>query len=235
MPRIGYIRRYKNILPNPHSRVNLQQIGDDPTTCYINANYITAIDGSPQAYIAAQGPKPDCVVPFWRMIWQEEVSIVIMVTGLIERGKSKCSRYWPDKINRGGQEGIIKYGEVVVKVVSAKQMVGYKMAQFEVKHEGIDGLRKVTHFWFDSWPDCKEPCAGVPPPPPLPTSPPTRPSALFGVSVVMHHPCVRFAVADLAIRCLSLSGGSPRNHAAQIPPALLQLASRTARLPWWTC
>ena len=55
-------------------------------------------------------------MPFWRMIWQEEVSVVIMVTGLIERGKSKCSRYWPDRINRGGQEGIIKYGEVIVKV-----------------------------------------------------------------------------------------------------------------------
>jgi protein tyrosine phosphatase len=146
------MNRYKNILPNPHSRVNLQQIGDDPTTSYINANYITSIDGGQRDYIAAQGPKPDCVLPFWRMLWQEDVKVIIMVTGLIERGKSKCSRYWPDRVHRGnGTEGVIKYGNVIVKVVSAKQRAGYKVAELQAT-VGSE-TRTVMHFWFDSWPD----------------------------------------------------------------------------------
>jgi len=149
---IKTMNRYKNILPNPHSRVNLQLIGDDPTTTYINANYITSIDGGQRDYIAAQGPKPDCVLPFWRMLWQEDIKVIIMVTGLIERGKSKCSRYWPDRVYRGnGAEGVIKYGNVVVKVVSAKQRAGYKVAELEAT-VGSE-TRTVMHFWFDSWPD----------------------------------------------------------------------------------
>lgn len=147
------MNRYKNILPNPHSRVPLAQLGDDVTTTYINANYISAIDGTTSKfYIAAQGPTPQSVLAFWRMIWQEKTSIIIMVTGLVEGAKTKCTRYWPDAVNRGGSEGILKYGDVVVKVVSAKQQVGYKVAELEAVVKG-EQPRTIMHFWYDSWPD----------------------------------------------------------------------------------
>ena len=152
------MNRYRNILPNPVSRVVLPQIGNDKTTTYINANYIKGVDGENNDYIAAQGPTPQSVIPFWRMLWENEVKVIIMVTKLMERTTIKCSRYWPDKVNLTGQEGIIKYGDVIVRVVKAEKKPGYKLAELKVWKEvqpprQIKPPRTIRHYWFDSWPD----------------------------------------------------------------------------------
>jgi protein tyrosine phosphatase len=97
--------RYGNIAAYDHSRVRLSQIQDD--TDYINANYIhvnkTLVASkssnlqsesnylqSPlgeKSYIATQGPKPSTVNDFWSMIWQEGVTVIVMVANILEDGK----------------------------------------------------------------------------------------------------------------------------------------------------
>ena len=105
--------RHLDILPNPRTRVILPtpttastgSSGDghdanDPRETYINANYIRSSNGgNKKNFIAAMGPLKSTIPAFWRMIWAEEVAAVVMVTGLTEKGQSKCERYWP------GQEG----------------------------------------------------------------------------------------------------------------------------------
>ena len=39
---------------------------------------------SPGFYIATQSPKPDTVVDFWKMIWQEHVHLIVMVSDIVE-------------------------------------------------------------------------------------------------------------------------------------------------------
>jgi len=58
-----------------HIASNYQQ---DDGTDYINANYI---DGHNQqkAYVAAQTPMGTTVTDFWRMIWEQKLTSVIMV------------------------------------------------------------------------------------------------------------------------------------------------------------
>jgi protein tyrosine phosphatase len=41
----------------------------------------------PKAYIATQGPKPQTVDDFWRMIAQEKVTLIVMVANVNEDGK----------------------------------------------------------------------------------------------------------------------------------------------------
>ena len=43
--------------------------------------------GKRKTYIATQGPKPNTVIDFWRMIWQEKVQIICMMANLMENGK----------------------------------------------------------------------------------------------------------------------------------------------------
>ncbi|XP_042198157.1 tyrosine-protein phosphatase non-receptor type 22-like [Callorhinchus milii] len=85
--------RYKDIVPFDHSRVKLSLIISDNDSDYINGNFIKGVYG-PQAYIATQGPLPHTVMDFWRMLWEYNVSIVIMACREFEMGRKKCERYW---------------------------------------------------------------------------------------------------------------------------------------------
>ncbi|XP_062573999.1 receptor-type tyrosine-protein phosphatase F-like, partial [Saccostrea cucullata] len=94
--------RYTTTYPYDHSRVVLRtdasQDGD-----YINANYIENAIGQ-RSYIATQGPKPKTIGDFWKLVWQEEVFVIVCLTNLKEGGKNKCAQYWPaiyDKIQTG--------------------------------------------------------------------------------------------------------------------------------------
>jgi len=39
-----------------------------------------------QEYIACQGPLPDTVVDFWKMVWEQRSSVIVMVTNPTENG-----------------------------------------------------------------------------------------------------------------------------------------------------
>jgi protein tyrosine phosphatase len=148
--RLKEFNRYKNILPNPSSRVILDQIGGDTTSSYINANFIADAEGLANGYIAAQGPKTTTISHFWRMIWQEDVRTIVMVTGLVEGPKEKCARYWPAALM--AKAGATNYGGVHVGVISGARRQGYKIADLQLT--GPSGeVRMLKHFWFDTWPD----------------------------------------------------------------------------------
>jgi len=152
--RLKEFNRYKNILPTPHTRIILDTVGGDSASSFINANFIPDIEGNEKGYIAAQGPKDKTLGHFWRMIWQEDVRAIVMVTGLMEDSKQKCARYWPSSLK--SNTGTINYGGLEVGVLSGKHQKGYKVAELEVTHP-TGGSRVVKHFWFDSWPDYSVP------------------------------------------------------------------------------
>ncbi|XP_042729963.1 receptor-type tyrosine-protein phosphatase C isoform X3 [Lagopus leucura] len=140
--------RYIDILPYDHNRVELSEIPGDPGSDYINASYIDGFK-EPRKYIAAQGPKDETTDDFWRMIWEQKATIIVMVTRCEEGNRNKCAQYWPSMEN-----GSATYGDIIVKISESKMCPDYIIQKLHITNgrERTSG-RDVTHIQFTSWPD----------------------------------------------------------------------------------
>ncbi|PWY64512.1 hypothetical protein BO70DRAFT_375153 [Aspergillus heteromorphus CBS 117.55] len=88
----GTKNRYNDIYPFEHSRVRLQNV--PPGGCdYVNANHMKS-DYSGKCYIATQAPVPDTFTDFWRVVWDQDVRLIVSLTAEVERGHVKCHPYW---------------------------------------------------------------------------------------------------------------------------------------------
>ncbi|TRZ00691.1 hypothetical protein DNTS_012314, partial [Danionella cerebrum] len=136
--------RYGNIIAYDHSRVRLQNPDGEHSSDYINANYIDGYH-RPNHYIATQGPMQETVVDFWRMVWQENTATIVMVTNLVEVGRVKCCKYWPDDTEI--------YRDVKVTLMETQLLSEYVIRTFAVEKRGVNEIRQVSQFHFTGWPD----------------------------------------------------------------------------------
>lgn len=100
--------RYRDILPYDSTRV---QLLDSMTGDYINASFVDmpVPSGVINRYIATQGPLESTCDDFWQMVWEQNCSLIIMVTPLVEAGRVKCHKYWPDEKEE------VRYGQIFVR------------------------------------------------------------------------------------------------------------------------
>ncbi|KAM6115162.1 receptor-type tyrosine-protein phosphatase eta [Pterocles gutturalis] len=136
--------RYNNVLPYDISRVKLSD-QSSPTDDYINANYMPGYN-SKKAFIAAQGPLPNTVEDFWRMIWEKNIYSVVMLTKCVEQGRTKCEQYWPDEQSKS-------YGDIIVTMVSEVVLPEWTIRDFTVEKSNTPESHTVRQFHFTSWPD----------------------------------------------------------------------------------
>ncbi|XP_061180604.1 receptor-type tyrosine-protein phosphatase alpha-like [Saccostrea echinata] len=138
--------RFKTTFPYEHSRVILKDKWQNLDNDYINANYIKDFNGD-VAYIGAQGPKSNTLADFWRMIWQEEIKDIVMLTNIIENGKNKCTQYWPNK------DKTMNIGPCEISLSEENTYAFYILRKFLVQRKKTNGRREITHFHYTAWPD----------------------------------------------------------------------------------
>ncbi|XP_026061901.1 receptor-type tyrosine-protein phosphatase F isoform X3 [Carassius auratus] len=137
--------RYANVIAYDHSRVVLTPVDGVPGSDYINANYI---DGyrKQNAYIATQGPLPETLSDFWRMVWEQRANTIVMMTRLEEKTRVKCDQYWPIR-------GTETYGMIQVTMLDAVELATYSVRTFALYKNGSSEKREVRQFQFMAWPD----------------------------------------------------------------------------------
>ncbi|XP_026006215.1 receptor-type tyrosine-protein phosphatase mu isoform X3 [Astatotilapia calliptera] len=136
--------RYGNIIAYDHSRVRLQALEGEQSSDYINANYVDGYH-RPNHYIATQGPMQETVFDFWRMVWQENTAAIVMVTNLVEVGRVKCCKYWPDDTEI--------YRDIKVTLIETELLSEYVIRTFAVEKRGAHEIREIRQFHFTGWPD----------------------------------------------------------------------------------
>uniref|UniRef100_A0A8C1TGG5 Receptor-type tyrosine-protein phosphatase U n=1 Tax=Cyprinus carpio TaxID=7962 RepID=A0A8C1TGG5_CYPCA len=129
-------------------RVKMHSLLADPNSDYVNANYI---DVRIPLYTPLQGPKPrewpkqDMIYDFWRMVWQENCYSIVMITKLVEVGRMKCCKYWPDDSEL--------YGDIKITLLKTETLAEYTVRTFAMERRGYPAKHEVCQFHFTNWPE----------------------------------------------------------------------------------
>lgn len=149
---LGAKNRYHNIFPYDHTRVILNSPdGGD----YINASYISS-GFSTKKYIATQGPLPDTFQDFWKMIWDHEIPVILMLTAEFEGGIVKCHSYWGN--SHIGKINVVQVEEKTEPLSAATGSNIITIRKFELYHDNYPSkIRKVVQIQYTDWPDLGAP------------------------------------------------------------------------------
>uniref|UniRef100_A0A671NHT4 Receptor-type tyrosine-protein phosphatase U n=1 Tax=Sinocyclocheilus anshuiensis TaxID=1608454 RepID=A0A671NHT4_9TELE len=136
--------RHDTLLGQDRHRVKMHSLLADPNSDYVNANYIDGYQRS-NHFIATQGPKQDMIYDFWRMVWQENCYSIVMITKLVEVGRMKCCKYWPDDSEL--------YGDIKITLLKTETLAEYTVRTFAMERRGYPAKHEVCQFHFTNWPE----------------------------------------------------------------------------------
>ncbi|XP_076445477.1 uncharacterized protein LOC143283186 [Babylonia areolata] len=140
------VKNRYNILPYDHSRVKLST-GDGHDTDFINANFIPGYT-SQREYIATQGPMVLTFSDFWRMVWEQKSSLIVMLSDLQERGRPKVDMYWPELHTK------LQYGDIIVELTTSSTLNKFIIRTFRLHKEGQkEDMRRVVQYFIPGWED----------------------------------------------------------------------------------
>lgn len=151
----GTKNRYNNIWPYDHTRVKINDCKEGDCD-YVNASFVQA-EGCDKRYIATQGPLPATYEDFWKIVWEQNSQVIVMLTKEEEAGRIQCHRYWSQcKINSA------KFGPIELKFISETShcsvennnntIVTRKFKLTNLNHPEIPA-REITQLHFLGWPD----------------------------------------------------------------------------------
>lgn len=159
-----YKNRYPDIKAYDQTRVKLCHIDSIAGSDYINANYVHGYRER-KKFICAQGPMDTSVNDFWRMIWEQHLELILMLTNLEEYSKTKCAKYWPDKC-----DGDKIFGDITVTHIQETRYSDFIVRELKIfktnnncvngnngRDNNINEERRITQFHYLVWKDFMAP------------------------------------------------------------------------------
>lgn len=142
--------RYRDISPYDATRVILVNGADGD---YINANYINMeipSSGIINRYIATQGPLQNTVNDFWQMVLEAQSTLIVMVTTIMERGRSKCTKYWPPVSETLDVGSSLRLKTIKEESDSTSSFVFREFILWDLT---TGESREITQMQYLAWPD----------------------------------------------------------------------------------
>jgi protein-tyrosine phosphatase len=135
--------RSEEVIPFDRNRVILTPIPGRDHSTYINASFIEGYENQ-ESFIIAQDPLESTIGDFWRMISEQSIPTIVMMSEIGDVNNNKCPRYWADDE--------IQYDHILVKYIQSESCPYYTKREFTVTNCKINDTINVTHFQYNGWP-----------------------------------------------------------------------------------
>ncbi|KAG7253830.1 hypothetical protein CRUP_030801 [Coryphaenoides rupestris] len=136
--------RNQDIMPYDVNRVVLRSGKDD----YINASYVEELSAYCPRLIATQAPLSGTAADFWLMVYEQKVSLVVMLVSDQELDKGKVLRYFPTV--RGQQ---VAQGPITLTLTTQKATPTHVERMISLQYREQSLKRTVVHLQYTSWPE----------------------------------------------------------------------------------
>lgn len=148
----GLKNRYHNIWPYDHTRVKIAEV-EEGHDDYINASFLTPLL-SKKTYIATQGPMPSTFQDFWKVAWEQNSRVVVMLTREQEMGRIKCHEYWPtpkQPVMEVGSMRVVFVNEFLPDPTIGTILV--RQLKLSQRNQPGGEERNITQIQYTGWPD----------------------------------------------------------------------------------
>ncbi|XP_010769145.1 tyrosine-protein phosphatase non-receptor type 23-like [Notothenia coriiceps] len=136
--------RHQDVMPYDLNRVLLQSGKDD----YINASLVEDLSPYCPRLIATQAPLSGTAADFWLMVYEQKVSLIVMLVSEQELEKGKVVRYFPTE--RGQQ---VAQGPITLSLTTQKMAPTHVERMISLQYRDQSLKRTVVHLQFTSWPE----------------------------------------------------------------------------------
>uniref|UniRef100_A0A8C7PAZ4 Tyrosine-protein phosphatase non-receptor type 23 n=1 Tax=Oncorhynchus mykiss TaxID=8022 RepID=A0A8C7PAZ4_ONCMY len=136
--------RHQDVMPYDCNRVLLRSGKDD----YINGSFVEELSPYCPRLIATQAPLSGTAADFWLMVWEQKVSLVVMLVSEQELDKGKVLCYFPTE--RGQQ---LAQGPITVTLTTQKTTPTHVERMIGLQYRDQSLKRTVIHLQFTSWPE----------------------------------------------------------------------------------
>uniref|UniRef100_A0AAR2KG50 Tyrosine-protein phosphatase non-receptor type 23 n=1 Tax=Pygocentrus nattereri TaxID=42514 RepID=A0AAR2KG50_PYGNA len=136
--------RHQDVMPYDRNRVVLRSGKDD----YINASFIEDLSPYCPRLIATQAPLTGTAADFWLMVYEQKVSLIVMLVSEQELEKQKVLRYFP--CERGQQ---VAQGPITLTLTTQKNTPTHVERMIGLQYRDQSLKRTVIHLQFTSWPE----------------------------------------------------------------------------------
>ena len=150
--------RYNDMLPYQYNAVPFQEgvslNSQNQHEWYINASYVNGpFKSDEKCFIATQGPLQSTIGKFYKMCFNKDIKLIIMLCSFEEEGRKKCERYLPTELQKE------KNYENGLKVVMTKEewLIRDCLIKREITITLNEVQKNITHIQMVNWPDYSMP------------------------------------------------------------------------------